>query len=301
MSNITKQQSNAAGLTEDELDTLKGGEADASKTTDADKAAGADKGAADAGAKVEAKAGGDEDGGKKGDDEKQGQAADQQNDEREERFVPKLTEPKPPENHEARLKEIRTEKAAALKKMYDGEMSAEDYAELEDKLSSEADGIKESISRQKFATEFNGQMTQQHVELTRKNYLKVAGKRDGIDYADEKVRSKFDRAFTLLAQDPDHANKPLEEIESVFEAAHDMVRAMLGKTVATTNTSKVADIRTATKRDVPTTLAGLPAAADNRGDDETMNAARNLEGEDLERMLAGQSRGEVQRLLKKAS
>lgn len=236
-------------------------------------------------------------------------------------FAPQLTLDPLPENAKERLVAIRAEKEAGLQKMYDGDMDKTAYAKLANSLDDEAFEIRTAQQSAQFATQFNERMTTQLIDHTRVTFIHNS-KTSGVDYSDPVNAGRLDRAFQLVAQDPEHKDKPLSDLYSVYEAAHEMVRLQVAATVkpqvpgavvpgvppvapapvvaakpALTVVPKVPAARVTP----PVTLAGMPAAAPPTVQDEAMAQVANLEGEALERHIAGMSKKDVDRLLRVVS
>lgn len=208
--------------------------------------------------------------------------------------------PAVPENADARLTEIRSELKAARAKAFSGEMTPDEYSDLEDKLSAERESIVEAKRSAEQAHRYNEQRQAEFIADTRAASFKEF-KAEGVDYSDKAMRAKFDRALSVLVADPEYASKPLAEIGAVYAEAHKMVKALIGFQPKTAAKPVVAAAVPREAPKVPTTLAGLPAAAPASVQDETMQKLHTLDGEDLEKFYAGLSKTEAARILKMAS
>lgn len=234
-----------------------------------------------------------------------GDGAPAEEDTAEGHFVPTMQAPAADKADAERLEAIKTEKSAALKRFSEGEISAEEYSVIEDNLATERAELIAKRQNAEFAQNYNAQMQQNLLSHTRETYLRSARAADGVDYSKPEIAAKFDRAFKLLAADPEHSEKPMSEINSVYEEAHRMVKAQIGWTAPpATDLTKTAPKpgEKPALRVVPKTLATMPAAApaDNNAD-PVYDELVKLDGEDLERKLASMPRNEVNRLMRKVS
>lgn len=288
------EQAKKAGMSEDEIQTLAEGEAELSGQTVAEPSADAPVVEAVADVPATPESGGAE-APAVDDPENPDAAAELVAD------APVETMPVPtiPENADARLVEIRSELKAARTNAFSGEMTPEEYSDLEDKLSAERDVILDARRSADYAQRYNQQRQAEYVTDTRTGAFKEF-KAEGVDYATKDLRAKFDRAFGVLMSDPEFADKPLTELGSVYAEAHKMVKAMIGFQPKAPAKPAVA-AAPVTPRQAPVTLGGLPAAAPASVQDETLQKMNQLNGEDLERFYASLPKAEVTRLMKLAS
>lgn len=237
-------------------------------------------------------------------------------------FAPTLAATGLTDEEAARLGTIKTEKAALLKKFYDGEMSAEDYSAAEDALATERADLLSKQNNATFAATYNQQVQQNLMEHTRDAYMKAAQSLDGVDYTKPEIAAKFERAFQILAADPEFKDKPLSELNSVYDEAHRMVKAQIGwtppagkqaasapgaaaaagaATPVVTKPAAAAAPAAPQPREVPKTLAGLPAAAQAATGDADMDSLANLDGDELMSKLASMPKATVERIMRKTS
>lgn len=216
------------------------------------------------------------------------------------------------EDIDAQLKAIASEKATALKKLADGEIEATEYADIEHRLSTQQSDLVSKKTRAELSVEFNEQAQRSLLQHERSRFLRAAQKADGVDYKDAKLAATFDRALALVCSDPEFAGRGYDEIDTLFDRAHTMVMAMIGhkkpeapaRPAGEAQSQQLGSRATAAQqrpekpREVPSTLSGLPTAAPATVEDATMEKIRTLEGDDLERFIAGLPKGEHERLLR---
>lgn len=221
-------------------------------------------------------------------------------------FAPQLKAPELTADANERLTAIEAERDAQLQKMYDGDQSKAECMAALTKLDREAQDIRDQKTQAKIAAQFNEQMNDQLLSHTRSMFMRGAAKRDGVDYSKPEIQAKLDRAFALLAQDPEHSQKPMSELESVYEAAHAMVKLQMG--IAPGAKPKLELVKPAIPGKTaleanppPVTLGQMPAAAPAQVQDEALAKFANLQGDDLERHMASLPKGEISRLLRASS
>lgn len=212
------------------------------------------------------------------------------------KFVPQY-DTSTPEGIDARIAAIKAEQAAIRKKIWTGDgVTADEWAATEERLASEREELQQRKMEAKFAQSFNEQTFRQAFAVEQKVFFREA-KREGIDYTDPALRKRFDVAFKAIAEHPDNANRGIDDAQATFAEAHAMVKFLTGwkaPAPALVETKPKAP----TARDVPQTLAAIPAAAPQSMEDETMVKLATLVGEERERFMASLPAKEVERLLR---
>lgn len=188
--------------------------------------------------------------------------------------------------HDAKLKELAAERAAAFKKYNDGDMSAEDFAAADEKYLNARDAARDELHSNiawfREVHAFKGDIAKEI------NYDKDA----------EKAGS-WDDWVKRLASKPEHADKPsrwfLEEAHRKVKLEYGIADATPAKASKPEKTEKAEPAKPAkpvkkapdlTK--IPKTLGGLPAAAEEAADGDSGEFAHldGLTGMALERALA---------------
>jgi hypothetical protein len=237
-------------------------------------------------------------------------------------FAPRLTAQQPADSAD-RLKAISGERAQALNQLVSGELTPEEYADIDDRLTGEREVIIAGRTKAQLTAEHNEQIQQSLVEYELNRFLREA---KGIDYADPEDRARFNRALDLVANDPSNADKTFDQIEDLFKDAHAMVCALKGvapkvtppaeetpgggtKETPTAAQSAAqaagreaapAAATPAKARDVPNTIGALPAAAPAELSNDPLEKVATLEGDELERYIASLSKTEHEKLMRRA-
>jgi len=221
-----------------------------------------------------------------------------------------------PEDADAQIKALRTEKAAAFKQLMDGDLTPEQYSAKEDEVTGKISEIERQVTAARVATEISVQNAQRSYLGKVNALLDRARDVDGVDYRAEgnkHLHDALDRTVKWLANDPSNADKPEQWF---LDEAHAMVKGRFGvgkaaaapagqqggadgkpaaaKPPATTSRAgKAPDLS-----GVPPTVRNLPAAADGgaTGDDGGEFAHLNgLTGMALERAVARMTPEQQQR------
>lgn len=230
----------------------------------------------------------------------------QRDDEHEAPFAPTF-QGKAPDNYAQVRQELLAKKAEAFKKLMDGEMEADDYAQLEAEVLTQLDDLNAARIRAETLNEANQQtqLALQQREISR--IIKTAKKAGEVDYlADTTAQVQFDAMLSALSAVPANASRDFAEL---VDEAHRAVLALRGVTPKAATPSPVAPSPTAPAAAKPPaaaptgprTLAGLPNAAPAVVADDLEAKLATLEGEDAERFLASLPPQQVERLLRKAS
>jgi hypothetical protein len=214
------------------------------------------------------------------------------------------------------IKVARGEKRAALMKLNDGEIDAEEYAKVEDAADAKIDAANDKIlelNRSQVRGEVATELTQQQQERSWKGmldgYVATAKADDGLDYsASEDLRKEFNslvRAFAIESADRgmvDGADMAasrwsLDQAAAVMRIRHPKAAATpaaaapAGAPAAAPGAAPAAAPGTPAAAAAPAlgglqTLAKMPAAAAAPVADDVMTKINTLEGEELELYMA---------------
>jgi hypothetical protein len=158
-----------------------------------------------------------------------------------------------PADHKAQRTELLQAKADAMRKLMDGEMTAEEFATEEMRVTEALEDLAAARIRAETLQEANAQSQQAYQARTIQRL--IAKTKAEVDYAaDATAQKQFDTSLQVLAAQPDNAGKDFADL---IEDAHKMVKAMRG--VQTPVKAPAADRRPA--GDVPVTLRSLPSAS----------------------------------------
>lgn len=158
-----------------------------------------------------------------------------------------------PADHKAQRTELLQAKADAMRKLMDGEMSAEEFAAEEMRVTEALEDLAAARIRAETLQEANAQSQQAY--QARAIQRLIANAKSEVDYAaDATAQKQFDTSLQVLAAQPDNAGKDFADL---IEDAHKMVKAMRG--IAQAPKQPAADRRPA--GDVPVTLRSLPSAS----------------------------------------
>ncbi|CAN7538054.1 hypothetical protein LJR130_003793 [Variovorax sp. LjRoot130] len=209
-------------------------------------------------------------------------------------------------------KALRAEKAEAMQKLLDGETTQAEYQAVEDRVQDKLDALlrAEASDQAAVSIERAGMMRDYNADLrdTQKE-LKAAG----LDCkGDEKLKSEFDRAVRLFAQEAEEDG--LSDVPGNLAAskrALDEAKALMlrrhGKAAAAPAPAPVAPKSTTTtaagprppadRSKIPPTLAGVPVASDARITSEFAHLEGIDNPADLERELAKMTPQQQERYL----
>ena len=158
-----------------------------------------------------------------------------------------------PADHKAQRTELLQAKADAMRKLMDGEITAEEFATEEMRVTEALEDLAAARIRAETLQEANAQSQQAY--QARAIQRLIANAKSEVDYAaDATAQKQFDTSLQVLAAQPDNAGKDFADL---IEDAHKMVKAMRG--VQTPAKAPAADRRPA--GDVPVTLRSLPSAS----------------------------------------
>lgn len=158
-----------------------------------------------------------------------------------------------PADHKAQRTELLQAKADAMRKLMDGEMTAEEFATEEMRVTEALEDLAAARIRAETLQEANAQSQQAYQARTIQRL--IAKTKAEVDYAaDTAAQQQFDTSLRVLAAQHDNAGRDFADLA---EDAHKMVKAMRG--IAQAAKPPAADRRPA--GDVPVTLRSLPSAS----------------------------------------
>lgn len=158
-----------------------------------------------------------------------------------------------PADHKAQRTELLKAKADAMRKLMDGEMTAEEFASEEMRVTEALEDLAAARIRAETLQEANTQS--QQVYQARTIQRLIAKTKAEVDYAtDTAAQQQFDTSLRVLAAQPANVGKDFADLA---EDAHKMVKAMRG--IAQAPKQPAADRKPA--GDVPVTLRSLPSAS----------------------------------------
>lgn len=226
---------------------------------------------------------------------------------------------------EARYAEIKKAKIELNAKLVSGDITSEEHADKMEKLDDERTAIKDRIARSAHNAEVNQQMQQTLFAQSRASFIRRA---TDLNYKDKATVKHFDRAVNILLEDPEFAKAGFDALDDLFDEAHKMTLARVGKPAAPKKaaateteaepTKKPADKTTDGKgnkvvklvpkpkteepRSTVKNLAALPTAhKGDEGQDDVIASLKGLEGEELELAMAKLPAKELDRVLRKLS
>lgn len=202
----------------------------------------------------------------------------------------------------------KAEDRAAFKQLNDGEIDFDAYEAIKNKADEATEAandkmadIQKAISK----AEISAEMAQQETVRTWKSELgnvMTAAKAEGLDYKDAALGKEFDgllRAFGQEASSQGMSDEGLKASKWALQQAHEVMKVRhADKLVAKPAAGKpAATTATAAARHSLTTLSSMPNADRALGDNDAISKFSALEGDDLERALAGMSKAEVDKLM----
>jgi len=160
-----------------------------------------------------------------------------------------------PADHKAQRTELLKAKADAMRKLMDGEMTSEEFATEEMRVTEALEDLAAARIRAETLQEANAQS--QQVYQARTIQRLIAKTKAEVDYAaDAAAQQQFDTSLRVLAAQPDNAGKDFADL---IEDAHKMVKAMRGVQTPAKAAAPAQERKPA--GDAPVTLRSLPSAS----------------------------------------
>lgn len=227
-----------------------------------------------------------------------------------------------PEDAEAQIKAqreaIQTAKAAekdALKKLHDGEIDFEEYDKIRNTSDTAIDAANEKLLALNLAlnrAQVAEEMTQQQLSRAWKGEvaeLMKAAATEGLDYKGNAELNKelngLVRAFGMEATERGMTDEGLKASKWALQQAHatmklrhpELVKAAPAPAAGAKPGEATAQPAANGKRHNLATLAQMPNADRPLGDNDDLAKFGQLEGEDLEKAIAGMSPAQVEKLM----
>jgi hypothetical protein len=182
-----------------------------------------------------------------------------------------------PQDYRDKRGELLKAKAEAMKKLMDGESSAEEFATEDARIS---DALEE-LTAQRIRAETLIEANQQLQAQTQQKSLQrlIAQTKDQVDYlADPKAQKQFDTALQMIGADPDNAGKDYADL---IADAHKMVCALRG--IPLTKGEQVAQAvqqqaTRKTQEKPPVTLRNMPSASTPNANGDMLDQMGRLTG-----------------------
>jgi hypothetical protein len=182
-----------------------------------------------------------------------------------------------PQEYKSQRAELLKSKAEAMKKLMDGEIGAEEFAQEDARI---ADALEE-LTAQRIRAETLIEANQQLQAQTQQKALQklISQTKDQIDYlADPKAQKQFDMALNTMGADPDNAGRDYADL---IAEAHKVVCALRGIPVTKGEQVAQAVQQTANRRPKeapPVTLRNIPAASTPNANGDMLDQMGRLSG-----------------------
>ncbi len=197
-------------------------------------------------------------------------------------------------------KALRAEDSAALKKLMDGEIEAEAYAEIRDRISDELEALVRAETTADVSTKLAAQAKANEWERQLKAAVANA-KVAGLDYmGNPELASEFDSLLKLYSDKAAQKGLSDDNLEAstwALAEANKMMRKMHGTPAKAAPAVDKKDAAPAAARHNLTTLTNIPAADRAPIADDVMSKVGSLQGEDLEKYMATLSSREIDRIM----
>ena len=193
--------------------------------------------------------------------------------------------------------ELLKEKAAALKRMMEGEIDVEGYAAEEARVSAALDDLNAQRIRAETLLEANTQ-TEAAYQQREINRLKRTVKAE-IDYdADQKAVNQFNAAMSSIAADPDNAGRDFADL---IADAHRVVATLRGVAKPAQAPAPAAPAQPRLPKEAaPVTLRNIPSAATANANGGVAEQMERLKGQAYEQAYAKLSAAQKRALLDEA-
>lgn len=201
-----------------------------------------------------------------------------------------------PADAEDKIKELRGEDKAAFQRLMDGEIDAEEYQAVKDRVDGEVDKLRSKVLTAQVLEQANAQHEQQAAENEWKTAEHAAFadfKGDGLDYkAKPALLAAYNVHLKALGSDPKNEQR---DADWFLREAHKQVCADLGitpKQKQRANPPAGVDFA-----ELPPTLRSAPAAASSAINADEFTHLSNLDGLALERAVAALTDAQRERWL----
>ena len=204
-------------------------------------------------------------------------------------FVPQYSA-EVPEDAAEQIKALKAEERAAFKQLMDGEIDADAYQAIRDRVETDTDDLKTKALTASIFNQANAQAAEQNAraEWNRSEAQAFASfKAEGLDYKGKPaLLAAYNTNLKALGVDPKNENR---DAAWFLTEAHRITKADLGiVTTQATNTNKPAPTARngVDLSELPPTLRNVPVAATGSVNADEFAHMRNLEGLELERAHA---------------
>lgn len=197
-----------------------------------------------------------------------------------------------PEDADAQIAALNTEKAGFFKKLMDGAITPEEYSAKESEITGKVLDINRQLTSATVAAEITMQNAQRSWLGKVNALMDTALKNEGVDYRGNKeLHEALDRTVKWLAQDPSNADKPEQWF---LDEAHTMVktRFQVGKASTAPSPAPAASVPAAPRsgkapqlENLPPNISRQPAAAESDDGGEFAHLSK-LSGMALEQAIA---------------
>jgi hypothetical protein len=216
------------------------------------------------------------------------------------------------------IKAARGEKRAALMKLNDGEIDADEYARIEDTADAKIDAANDKLlelSRAQTRAETATELTQQQQNRAWTGMLNgyiAKAKGDGIDFAgDAGKRGEFNsllKAFATEAQDKGMTDDDgmaaskwaLDQAASIMGMRYPKAAPAAAAAPAAGAAATQQPAAAAARAGIPPSLGAMPSAAAAPVGDDLMAKVNTLEGDELEAYIASLPKDVANRLFASA-
>jgi hypothetical protein len=211
------------------------------------------------------------------------------------------------DDYDGKVKQLKDEKKAAWAKYNDGDMTADEYEAIEDRVGEQLRDLHHQQRTHESDIKRANQTAAQEWEWECKRFMRNTKADEGIDYGtDKKLGAELDRQVKAIASDPENADKSGEWF---LNEAHRRVKAIhgVGKAAASTAGKEgkgkqptPAEIAAARKPDlskVAPSVRNAPAAMENAASDDEFAHMRNLSGKDYEKAIAQMTPDQLDRFM----
>lgn len=188
------------------------------------------------------------------------------------------------EGFEDRIKALNAEKSTALQKMMDGDITAEEFAETDQRVSKELTDLTIAQRTHEADTRRAQQSAEQDWQRECARFMRSA-KEQGIDYAGNRaLGAALDAEVRALAGDPKHAAKSGDWF---LREAHKAVTSAFGiKPSAAPAAPQQPAKRAPDLSGIPPSIAHAPVAAEAAPDGSEFAFLNNLDGSAYEKAIA---------------
>jgi hypothetical protein len=211
------------------------------------------------------------------------------------------------EDYDGKVKTLKDEKKAAWQKYNDGDMTADEYEAIEDRVGEQLRDLHHQQRTHESDLKRANTTAAQEWEWECKRFMRTAKADEGIDYGtDKKLGAELDRQVKAIAGDPENADKSgewfLAEAHRRVKAIHGVGKAPEKPAGGKEGKSKQtpAEIAAARKPDlskVAPSVRNAPAAMENAAADDEFAHMRDLKGLKYEQAIAAMTAEQLDRFM----